>query len=202
MSTRFDAHISESSLELYSMGRLPGDELENLEEHLLVCPACQDRLTETDRFVRVMREATRRVEAAPASARPLWNPRMAWGLALAGAIALLVAVPQFRTVDRSPQEVALNAMRGAEEAGVPAVSSDRPLTLRIDVTELPVVPAYKLEIVDAKGATVWQGRAESKGRNIVQPIGRTLSAGQYWVRLYRDGPASDLLREFSMLVKN
>jgi hypothetical protein len=202
MSTRFDAHISEESFELYSMGRLPQNELEHFEEHLLLCSSCEERLTESDRFVRVMREATRRVQTAPDPAKPLWNPRMAWGLAAAAAIAVIVAVPRFQTVSNPPQEIALSAMRGPENATVPSVSADRPITLRIDVAELPAASAYALEVVDVKGGKVWQGRAAVQEGTIVQPIGRTLSAGQYWVRLYGEGPEPVLLREFSMLVKN
>lgn len=202
MSTRFDAHIPERSFELYSMGRLPANELEHFEEHLLVCSACEERLTESDRFVRVMREATRRLQTAPGRAKPLWTPRMAWGLALAGALAFVVAVPQFRSVSGPPQEVVLTAMRGPESGGAPSLSSDRPVTLRIDVTELPAATAFGIEIVDANGGTVWQGQAQADGGTIVQPTGRTLPAGRYWVRLYREGSGRALLREFSMAVSD
>lgn len=201
MSTRFDAHITEDSIELYSMGRLPANELEDFEKHLLVCSACEERLTESDRFVRVMRETTRRLQTAPGRAKPLWNPRMAWGLALAGAVAIAVAIPQFRSLSGPPQEVVLTAMRGPENARTPSVSSDRPVTLRIDVTELAAT-TFGIEIVDANGGTVWQGRAEANGGNIVQPTGRILPAGRYWVRLYREGPDRALLREFSMPVSD
>ena len=202
MSTRFDAHITEDSFELYSMGRLPENQLEHFEEHLLVCAACEARLTESDQYVRVMRETTRRLQTAPARAKPLWNPRMAWGLALAGALALIVAVPQFRQVTGPPQEVVLTAMRGPGNVGAPSVTSDRPVTLRIDVSELPVATAIGIEIADANGGTVWQGRAEANGGSILQPTGRTLPAGQYWVRLYREGSDRALLREFSMPVSD
>ena len=35
---------------MYSMGRLSETEIDNVEDHLLICPVCQDRLTETDQF--------------------------------------------------------------------------------------------------------------------------------------------------------
>ena len=201
MSNRFNAHIPEESFELYSMGRLPEKELGNFEEHILVCPACEERLTESDRFVRVMRETTRRLQTAPVPARPLWNPRMAWGLALAASIAVIVAIPQFRTITNPAQEITLSAMRGPESAA-PNASADRPITLRIDVSELPAAPAYILEVVDASGGTLWRGRSEVREGTMVQPIERTLPAGQYWVRLYSDDPRRTLLREFSMLVRD
>jgi len=51
------SHVADDLLELYSLDRLSADELVAVEEHLLVCRACQDRLKETDDFVRVMRAA-------------------------------------------------------------------------------------------------------------------------------------------------
>src|SRR5688572_19962240 len=62
MPVRSDPNFPDDSFEQYSMGRLPANDLEAFEEHLLICPECQDRLTESDRFVRTMREAARRVE--------------------------------------------------------------------------------------------------------------------------------------------
>ena len=44
------AHISEDTLERYAMNQLPDAELAPVEEHLLVCTDCQDRLAGIDRF--------------------------------------------------------------------------------------------------------------------------------------------------------
>ena len=56
-------HISEEALELYSMRRLPDEELELTEEHLRVCHHCQRNLAETGDFVRRLKTAAARVEA-------------------------------------------------------------------------------------------------------------------------------------------
>ena len=45
------AHIDEDTLERYAMSQLPVGELAPVEEHLLVCPHCQDRLAEIDRLL-------------------------------------------------------------------------------------------------------------------------------------------------------
>ena len=50
-------HPSEESLERYALGGLPAGETERLEEHLLVCAACQDLLTEVDIYVQAVRDA-------------------------------------------------------------------------------------------------------------------------------------------------
>jgi len=50
-------HVTDELLELYSLDRLSGADLERIEEHLLVCPECRERLKETDAFVKAMRGA-------------------------------------------------------------------------------------------------------------------------------------------------
>jgi hypothetical protein len=46
-------HITGDHLELYALGRMPeGDLYDRIEEHLLVCKACQDRLIMHDDFVK------------------------------------------------------------------------------------------------------------------------------------------------------
>ena len=51
-------HIPEEDLELYAIGReFPEGLLAIIEEHLLICEACQDRLQDLDRYVAAMREA-------------------------------------------------------------------------------------------------------------------------------------------------
>jgi anti-sigma factor RsiW len=57
MAAQCDAHIAEDTLEAYSLGLLSEDELGPVEEHLLVCPACQERLRVADAFVATIRQA-------------------------------------------------------------------------------------------------------------------------------------------------
>lgn len=54
-------HPPEDVLEQYSLGRLAGGELRGLEEHLLLCPKCQDRLTAVDAYVRAIRDGAKRL---------------------------------------------------------------------------------------------------------------------------------------------
>lgn len=54
-------HADDEVLEQYSMGSLPEPELGELEEHLLICSQCQDRLARTDAYVRGMQGAARRI---------------------------------------------------------------------------------------------------------------------------------------------
>jgi hypothetical protein len=52
-------HIAEDSLEQYAMGAVPEPEVAPLEEHLLICAACQDRLQAADDYVAAMRAAAK-----------------------------------------------------------------------------------------------------------------------------------------------
>jgi hypothetical protein len=53
-------HISDDSLEQYAMGTLPEADLGAVEEHLLTCGNCQDRLKVTDNYVAAMRSAMKK----------------------------------------------------------------------------------------------------------------------------------------------
>jgi len=58
---RSQGHPEEDLLEQYSLGRVAGSDLRALEEHLLLCPQCQDRLTEVDAYVRAMQDGAKRL---------------------------------------------------------------------------------------------------------------------------------------------
>ena len=60
-------HISEDALERYATQRIPGTESGPLEEHLLICLECQDRIQSEIDFVIAMRSAAAnsRAQRAP-----------------------------------------------------------------------------------------------------------------------------------------
>ncbi|MGA2120054.1 MAG: hypothetical protein ABSH56_35625 [Bryobacteraceae bacterium] len=55
--TSVPKHIPGDTLERLVMNRLSESELEPVEEHLLVCRSCQDRLEAKDEFVKAMKAA-------------------------------------------------------------------------------------------------------------------------------------------------
>jgi anti-sigma factor RsiW len=83
-------HADEEQLERHSLGALDETDVERVEEHLLTCEICRDRLQEADVYNAAMRGAARslRLEAqlrARQPARswfPLWSDALAVGLAL------------------------------------------------------------------------------------------------------------------------
>lgn len=57
----FDEHISQDALEQYAMETSPESEIAPLEMHLLICPACQDRLGHLDQFITALCAAARKI---------------------------------------------------------------------------------------------------------------------------------------------
>jgi len=58
-------HPEEERLEQYALGKLAGDQLGQVEEHLLVCETCRDRLAELDADIRAIREVTGYLSEVP-----------------------------------------------------------------------------------------------------------------------------------------
>jgi anti-sigma factor RsiW len=61
------AHISDDDLERYAMLMLGEAEIGRLEEHLLICPECRERLEETERYVVAMRAAAAKIRDSESS---------------------------------------------------------------------------------------------------------------------------------------
>ena len=60
-------HVSENTLERYAMRTLPQAESGPLEEHILICPDCRERLQAEIDFVTAMRGAAAKVRDAEKS---------------------------------------------------------------------------------------------------------------------------------------
>jgi anti-sigma factor RsiW len=54
-------HVTDGLLERYAMQRLPDSETGPMEEHLMICPECRDRLEAEIEFVTAMRGAAVRI---------------------------------------------------------------------------------------------------------------------------------------------
>ena len=53
-------HISDDSFDHYAMGRLAESDMSVVEEHLLICQECQDRMKATDTYLKAMRSAMKK----------------------------------------------------------------------------------------------------------------------------------------------
>lgn len=200
MTPTFVTHLDEESLERYSLNRLPEAEVEALEEHLLACEHCQQRLDEMDEFLAAARSASNRLrheEASKGASKagenrswrawfPLPVPAVAGGLALAAALA--VTIP--RAMDSGPaQVVALSAFRGEGSA---SVAAGKPVILLLDLAGIDG-QANKVEVADASGRLIEFAPAAREVR-----LKTRLRQGQYWVRVYN---GERFIREFGLAAR-
>lgn len=201
-------HASDDRLEEYCLGRVPAVELEDFESHLLICQECQERLQETDLYIRTMRRAIVALRPGPA-ARVRWRDRlrvaMQWPKPMfvgagIGALLLLWSVGPMiegRKV-AAPAAVMLEATRGGADGLRAHAPEKTPLDLTLDLTGVAMLPAYQVKIVDANGAPVMQSAAQPvEGKLALRAPGR-LRRGMYWVRVYDKAEPGAVLREYGL----
>jgi hypothetical protein len=185
--------MDDDDLERYSMGDLPDEGAEEIEQHLIVCDTCRVRLEETEAFVRAMTAAAARNRAEAPSGLPLgFPPRLAWTLAAGMAALILLGIGLTSNRSAVPIAVMLDANRGA--AAAQQAPARTPLDLHPDVSGLPVFMSYHLQIVDSTGKAVWQG-VFRPGAGAKVP---GQAPGTYFVRIY--SPVRQLLREYGLQI--
>ncbi len=214
MNFETESHAPDEWLERYSMRRLTEEESESLEDHLMFCQWCQNKLVAIESYLFVARHASRQVRLASLNAQAspsFWSRfsqfsllalssgdrRQGWlalpiTAAAMACLALLLVVPQSQ--DAGYQQVRLEAAR-ANISG--SVSSKQPLELVLNLDGLPSSKSYRVEIVNAEGASKAVATGEPQKNAVTVRVKSKLPPGQYWVRLYIPG-SNDLLREFSL----
>jgi anti-sigma factor RsiW len=201
-------HTSDVKLEDYCLGRVPSEELEDIEEHLLVCPACQERLRETDRYIRTMRAAISTLAAAPSRPESRWEAWFAGFFrpvpvsALAGLAALVLVwgvIPSMRDARVTPPvAVTLEALRGGGDTLRVRVPERTPLVLTLELTGVEPRAAYQVRLVDARGTQVFETPARPDGDHLTVQAPGQFAHGAYWIRLYENAGASAPLREYGL----
>ncbi len=194
MARETGKHADDDLLESFSLKTLAEEDAAPLEEHLLVCDMCRQRLSETDGYVSAMRTAAARQRAAGTSRRPA---RYAV-LAAAACLLLMAGVEwQMRTRSGTPVEIALSAVRGPEQ--VLRLPPGRPIRMKLDLDGVAAAPEYWVEVVNAAGVRKWKGelKASSQGAELLMPD--RLGAGDYFVRLY--STTGELLREYNLRIE-
>jgi len=201
MDTYHDPHIQEEMLERYALNQLEEEQLAPLEEHLLGCPICQNRLDEVDHYVQTMKSALSEPNQPAASGKHL-NLFQKPGLTLvfAGAIALMGAFLML-PVRRSHIpgiDIRLNASRGGDSLPIAHARSGAPLILHMDATEIVKAESYAVEVVDSKGGQVWRGSARPHANEISVEVSSEPRPGKYWVRLFDSSNTPVLIREYGL----
>jgi hypothetical protein len=201
-------HASNELLERYSMGRLDARESQPFEEHLLICAGCQDNLAATDAYWKSMRNAALELRRqASARTRPhvfrgLFERRKpVWILGMAALTLVIAAGSRWPAIHHStaqPALVLLESSRGAESPLNSSTPTAKPFTLMLDLTDLPPLPQYRLEIVDAGGRAVFGSRAAPENNRLRATIAKGLPGGMYYVRIY----GQELLREYGLQARD
>src|ERR1019366_6721338 len=195
-------HPTEDLLEEYSFGRVLEPALAPLEEHLLDCTLCQDRLLAVDEYTALMKAGMAAIERERevTEASPRFAIPGAPVVFAAAVMLVLVGVtigwrlqPSAAVASASTMTVQLTALRGGDGDGVARAPFGRPLDLTVDRTDLPAALAYRLEVVSSSGRPLWSGAARVEPRSLSARVTARLAPGLYWVRLYSDG---QLRREF------
>ena len=191
------SHETDEQLELFGLGRLTEQRVAVVEQHLLLCEVCQERLSDVETFAVAMRQAVGdepKVQAIKGSFewltfRSLMQPALAW---TAGFAPLLFAVGLYLHSDRNVVPVAslqLTATRGDLQTAMPARQTEMILA------DAPALPSLRAEVVDDTGGPVWSGALEN-GHRI--KLVKQVAPGTYFVRLYDD--AGKLLHEYGFRV--
>jgi len=223
---RIHAHPIEETLEAFALRRLPEVQAAIVEEHLLVCEACQNSVENIDEYLLFLKPALAEFAKRPATLRQgpawlrekLWEiswerirafaglsrplPAAIWASAMAISLAacMLAASVVWRTDRNSPAAtVALAAFRGGSGEAVALGPAHRPLDLSIDIGELPASPDYRVEVVTSAGKHAWGGIPQVSSSGLSAHVEGGLRAGMYWARLYSSN--GELLREFGLRVK-
>jgi hypothetical protein len=190
-------HVTDEQLEMYAVGRLSEPEVGVIEEHLLICSACQQRLMQEDEFFRALRgvgpEFDTTTPRLPASVRWRWPAVVCAG---AAATAAGIMLTTFASRPAPLYEVTLETARGLDD---PNRTRAGLIRIHVDTTQLQQSSMWNVQVVNAAGARVWEGTITEHGRSITAEIGK-LRRGQYWVRVVLPG-AEEPVREFSLRVE-
>jgi hypothetical protein len=191
-------HPSVDKLELYALGRLSEPDVEEIEIHLLMCEACQKELDTADQYVAAMKGALaeaplQKVDAAQPKSWMSWRPMPAFSLAFVMLAVIIVGYNVNSLRPTAPASLILRSVRGANE--IANGPGNTPLNLTILSEQLKVDFSYRVEIVNADGASVWKGTPEGG----MIKTDKALGAGSYWVRL-RDANGN-LVQEYGLSLK-
>jgi hypothetical protein len=190
-------HVREADLESYSMHALSQEASARVEEHLLICETCRERLMAADQYVAAMKGAARDLpgqESAPEPSR--WRWRRLIPAFIAVALIAVVALSLTRHATPAPFAVSLRTMRGP--ATLVRAPSRRPLALQLDLAGLAASPSYRIEMVDQSGNRVWQGAIANPAAaaSVAVP---PQTRGMYLVRVAM--PSGETLREYRLEIR-
>lgn len=192
-------HPSDEALERFLLNQLQEQEADWVEEHMLVCGQCLDRVQILEEEIADLKRALQETAAQAKTKRTAFQPRSVF-LAAAAVLVLMIAVPLLLEKSRPISELDLVALRG--NRSIPTATIGQPIRLNLDCQDLADHP-INVQVVDSAGREVWQGSAEVRDEKASVEMSGVHGTGQYWVRLFSkgEGKASQLLREYGFVSK-
>jgi hypothetical protein len=192
-------HIQEDVLDRYAMGTLEKESIAMVEEHMLECPLCQNRLAGADEFLTNFRTAAMQLQLDRSAAQPktIWpHVRLLWAGAAAAVVLLAVLISKEPEAVRfAPPTVVMQSLRGPE-AGV-HVDARRPFLLAFDLTQPSTPAACEIVIVTTGGNEVLRTGAEVRSGRLTASINK-LPRGSYWVRVFPKQGTRNLIAEYGL----
>jgi hypothetical protein len=196
LSVDWNLHGTDDQLEEYVFGRLSVSDVPALEEHLLICVACRDRLDAIEAVTASLKQALGTSQAGlKPSTRTDWfawfAPKPVFFMA-AGLVVLFAVLSVFWNGHTKFAPVAtlqLTASRGEMPSAGPARELD--LTLSDAPSE---GGPLRVEIVNATGRLLWSGPA-----GIQLKAERQFGPGDYFVRVY--SVSGKVMREYGFRIR-
>jgi hypothetical protein len=195
-----NSHATDDQLEAYVLDRLAPPELTALEEHLLICCACRERLNATESFTAGMKEALSQEVARPSSAGcfswSVWIRKPF--VSMIFAMLLLVAILSVFSPGHMKFAPSANLTLAANRGAMPATGPAR--ELNFSLADSPTDGSVlRVEIANATGQTVWSGLAQSTQAGVQVKAVQQLPPGDYFVRLH--AASGELLREYGFRIR-
>jgi hypothetical protein len=201
-----DFHGTDDQLEAYALGRLATSDrpaLAVLEEHLMVCSTCRDRLDGVEAITSGMKDAFGPNSAIAISKQTelfAWLPwpRVSLAMALLAMAAVISIFSRGQTQFAPVANLQLSATRGEMRVAPPARELDLTL-LNAPVTG----QGFHAVIVNATGRTVWSGparQAQDPSADSLQiKAQQRFESGDYFLRLYL--ASGDAVREYGFRIR-
>lgn len=212
--------LTDEEIEEFLFNRLSGVTREAVEEHLLVCQTCLDRVEKEEEYVNASKAAARVIESEDLERAysglqrqgkaDEWKARLArWfgagrtrSLSFAVASIAVIGVAtlfQVRVGQRDRiQEVALELHRGPLVSA--RASSGVELRLNIQAEDLPP-GQYRMELVDASGELLQWSHGTNESGKLLWQLNKSYPAGNYWVRLRQPDSGGKLVREYGLVLR-
>lgn len=213
--------LTDAEVEDYILKRTPRHRLDAIEEHLLVCHDCIERVEAEERFVRDFRPVAELFEKRANARKPnneagsthsdslgwlaaFWLRPQGWMVAGAAVAVVMIAFAlneRARTEAQRPAYLDIAVGGGVAQAAL-AGPRRADATMRVSIALDGAAPLseYAVEMVDNIGEIAASATLKPSGGKLVWRTGITPQSGAYWVRVSDPANPATPLREFGIRI--